>query len=92
MNKKLPCYLKTYRKRAGLTQKELAHLLGISDDTVISKLEHRRRKPSLKIVIGCQLLFGEKAENIFPDALSEIKADVRKRIRRHDLSDKNPSL
>ncbi len=86
MQKKLPCYLKTYRRRAGLTQKELAILLGIGDDTTVSKLERRKREPSLKIAFGCQILFGVPADRIFPGLLAQIDTGIRARARRHNLS------
>jgi len=88
MKKKLPCYLKTYRKRAGLTQKQLALLLGVGCDTTISKLERRAREPNLKIAVGCQILFGVRAEDIFPEVFSRIGQEIETRARQQSLPDK----
>ncbi len=86
MQKKLPCYLKTYRRRAGLSQKELAALLGIGHVTTVSKLERRKREPNLKVAFGCQVLFGIQADRIFPGLLTDIDKGVRARARQHGLS------
>ncbi len=86
MQKPLPCYLKTYRKRAGLKQQELARLLGLGDQTSVSKLERRKRNPNLRIAFGCQVIFGVPAHRIFPAALAEIDAAIAARVRHHRLS------
>ncbi|MGB0747132.1 MAG: helix-turn-helix transcriptional regulator [Magnetospiraceae bacterium] len=91
MSKTLPCYLRTYRKRAGLTQWQLAHLLGLPQDTAISKLERRRRMPSLEVAFGCQAVFGVPADRIFPGVMEEARANVATRARQHRLSDSIPS-
>ena len=69
-----------------MTQRELAILLGLGHDTMVSKLERRKRKPNLKIAFGCQVLFGVQADRIFPGSLTEIDRDIRARARRHGLS------
>ena len=91
MSKKLLCYLRTYRKRAGLTQMQLARLLGLRQDTAISKMERRQRKPSLDIAFGCQVIFKVPASKIFPGVLEEVDAQITRRLRQHRLSVSIPS-
>lgn len=54
------------RKKKGLTQGQLASLLGVSIAT-ISHLENGRRKPNLEVSLGVQELFNLPFEIIFPD-------------------------
>ena len=56
----------TERKQRGLTQGELAALLGCSVATV-SHLETGRVKPNLEISLGLETLFGLPFEILFPD-------------------------
>ncbi len=42
--------IRIYRKKAGLSQKELAHLSGLSE-TVINNYENGRRKPKLETIV-----------------------------------------
>ncbi len=85
MQRDLPNYLRTYRRRAGLTQKDLAILLGIGHQSSVSKLERRRRRPDLGIALGCQLIFGVAAAKIFPGVLAEVRRGIVERAQHHDL-------
>jgi transcriptional regulator with XRE-family HTH domain len=44
--KRLASYLRTERKRAGLTQKEIAFLVGAKNRAQISRFERLRRLPT----------------------------------------------
>ena len=55
---KIMSYLKTYRKKGGLTQDEVAFLLGCESGTKISRFEHRARQPNLETAFACQVVFG----------------------------------
>jgi hypothetical protein len=72
-------YLRSYRLRWGLSQSELAYLLGWSRSEVISRVEMKQRAPTLKLVIGCFILFGSSAAELFPDLSSAIEAEVMAR-------------
>lgn len=58
-------YLRSERLAAGLSQRELGALLGISED-VISNCERGRSAPSTAMVLGCELLFGKNPARLFP--------------------------
>jgi DNA-binding XRE family transcriptional regulator len=72
--------LRSYRLRWGLSQGELAYLLGWSRSEVISRIEMKQRAPTLKLVIGCIILFGIPAAELFPDLSTGIEADVIARV------------
>jgi transcriptional regulator with XRE-family HTH domain len=82
MKKKKPVtYLRSYRRRWGLSQVELAALLGLKDAGVISRIEKKQRAPSLKVVIGCFIIFGTRAAELFPGITKSIEAEVMARVR-----------
>jgi transcriptional regulator with XRE-family HTH domain len=72
-------YLRFYRRRWGLSQRELAELLGWTK-TFISRVEKRKRAPSLELVIGCFILFGTPPAEIFPEVADRIETVVMARI------------
>lgn len=77
-------YLRTYRKRSGLTQQELSFLLGCESSQVISRYEHNVRTPNLQTVLALQIIFGVAADEMFPTIYTEIMATVQMRV--HELT------
>jgi transcriptional regulator with XRE-family HTH domain len=81
MNKRRPLnYLRSHRLRWGLSQGELANLLGCKTAGVISRIEKKLRAPTLKIMIGCFVLFGTPAAELFPDISASVETDVMDRV------------
>ena len=59
--------LKQERQLAGLTQSQLAHLIGISQQT-LSKHEHGKRTPQhFSLIRQYERVLGVSAEELFPD-------------------------
>ena len=73
-------YLRSHRLRWGLSQGELANLLGWRGAEVISRIEKKKRPPTLKMVIACFILFGTPAAELFPDISASIEIDVMARV------------
>ncbi|MGE0356502.1 MAG: helix-turn-helix transcriptional regulator [Burkholderiales bacterium] len=61
-------YLRTYRRVWGLTQRELATLLGLQSPSHVSRLEHGKckRGPSYETALACQVLFGIEPRDMHP--------------------------
>jgi transcriptional regulator with XRE-family HTH domain len=72
--------LRSYRLRWGLSQGELANLLGWERAEVVSRIEQKKRPPTLKLVIACFILFGAPAAELFPDISASIETDVMARV------------
>jgi DNA-binding XRE family transcriptional regulator len=68
----LTTYFKTCRLKAGLTQKDIAFLLALRYQTVISRVEKNIQKPPLKIVFAYSLVFGIEIKKLLPLLLSDI--------------------
>jgi transcriptional regulator with XRE-family HTH domain len=74
-------YLRTYRKRGGLTQDEMAFLLGYQSGTKISRFERLARQPNLETALACQVVFGIPAHKLFPGMFAEVEKTVTERAR-----------
>lgn len=79
---KLPNYLRTYRKRAGLTQKEVAHLLGINDPTSVSRHERGVRIPTLERSLEYSVIYQVSLAELFAGILGEEKRGIQVRTKR----------
>ena len=81
MHTKRPtCALRKYRRSWGLSQRELARLLGLEGSTHISRLEHGKRTPRLETALSCSTLFGVPLGDIFPQVARESGDTLRERI------------
>lgn len=78
----LPNYLRTYRKRGGFTQAEVAFLLGCRHRSKVSRYERGIRVPSLVGLIGYEVIFRSLAKTLFAGTYAQVREDVRNRARR----------
>jgi transcriptional regulator with XRE-family HTH domain len=76
---RVPSYLRTYRKRSGLTQDEVAFLLGCQSGAKVSRFERLARTPSLKTALACQAIFGVLPHEIFSGLHAEVEKTVAER-------------
>jgi transcriptional regulator with XRE-family HTH domain len=81
MTTKVKTYLRTFRRRSGLTQTELAFLLGAEDGAQVSRYERLSRKPNLRTALGLQAVFGVSAEHLVPGIYAEVDRSVIRRAR-----------
>ena len=82
MNARRPVnYLRSYRLRWGLSQKELAYLLGWDRPDVISRIEKKQRPPTLALAMACFILFDTQAAELFPDISAGIEHLVMARVQ-----------
>ncbi len=79
MARRLPNYLRTYRKRAGLSQDEVAFLLGYQSGTRVSRYECFGRQPELETALAYEAISGVPARELFAGMYEEIEAETRKR-------------
>ncbi|HEX4826348.1 MAG TPA: helix-turn-helix transcriptional regulator [Candidatus Polarisedimenticolaceae bacterium] len=79
MAMKLPNYLRTFRKRAYLTQDELAFLLGTESGTRVSRYEQFDREPGLETALAYQVIFAESSAELFAGLYERIAHHVGER-------------
>ena len=76
MDRRLTTYLRPFRRRWGLTQQELAFLIGVKNGTVISRIEGLNKAPRLAWAVACAVLFDTRALKLFPGLFSQAYEDV----------------
>ena len=76
MNKQLKNYVRPFRRRSGLTQREFAFLVGGAS---VSRIERFRQVPNLLAMHACALLFGVQAADLFPHPLGEVHKALKYR-------------
>src|SRR5476649_2477002 len=65
MTGRVKSYMRTLRLKAGLSQAELGRLIGVSA-TVIGNCERQISNPTATVLLGCSLVFGAPAAELFP--------------------------
>jgi transcriptional regulator with XRE-family HTH domain len=66
-------YLRTYRKRSGLTQRDLGLLLGFVDGAEVGRYERFVRLPNAQSMLACQAIFDTDVRLLFPDMYDEVE-------------------
>lgn len=90
MSQKIYNYIRSHRKRAGLSQEELAFLLGCQSHTKVSRYENLSREPNIQTVFACQAVFQIEARTLFPGMYTKVEHKVITRARMlHTLLQKN---
>jgi transcriptional regulator with XRE-family HTH domain len=90
-NKKPLCALRKLRRAWGLSQSELADLLGFEGSTYVSRLEQGKRTPRLETALTCSTLFGVPPGDLFPQVVCETGHTLRERIARLQEDRPQPS-
>jgi transcriptional regulator with XRE-family HTH domain len=76
---RLENYLRSYRKESGLSQQEVAFLLGCEDGTVVSRYEKRRRLPPIETALACEEIFGVPVADLFVGTRRSVRKDIAQR-------------
>lgn len=75
------CRVRRFRKAAHLSQRELALLVGLHTQGVMSEIEAGRRTPGVRLAIGVEIVFGVPAREQFPRLSDVIEHDVLESAR-----------
>ena len=81
MAKRLHNYLLTHRKRFGLTQAEVAFLMGCRHKTKVSDYEQRARRPVLETALAYEVVFGTPVRELFAGMFDEVEVVTHRRAR-----------
>ena len=74
--------MRVLRRRLGLTQRELAYVVGHdSDSGHVSRIENGSRTPQLAEVLMFELVFGVPATTIFPQVRLAVGNSVAQRLK-----------
>jgi transcriptional regulator with XRE-family HTH domain len=78
---KLDNYLRTYRKSCGLSQREMAFLLGCQSGAKVSRYEHSKRLPPLETIFAYEVVLGIPAAELFAGVQEQAERKARHRVR-----------
>ena len=78
---KLSNYLRTYRKRAGLSQDEIAFLLGCRSFEHISRYEPFRRMPGFRTSLALSVIFQMPTHKIFRGEYQRVEQAACRRAK-----------
>ena len=81
MSSPLESYLKTYRRRSGLSQDEIAFLLGCRSGAKVSRYEHRVRRPTLETALAYEAIFRVSAKELFAGLYQKVEKNAQSRAR-----------
>lgn len=76
---RLDNYLRSHRKQSGLTQQEVAFLLGCENGAQVSRYEKRHRLPPLETALACEAIFGVPIAELFAGVRQGVGKDIAKR-------------
>jgi transcriptional regulator with XRE-family HTH domain len=77
----LPNYLRAHRKRTGLSQAEVAFLLGCRSGAKVSKYERFHREPTLKTALAYEALFETPVRELFRGVGDDAERETLRRAR-----------
>lgn len=81
MSYKLDNYLRTYRKRTGLSQDEMAFLLGTRSGSKVSRYERCARKPTLETAFAYEVITRASQRDLFTGLYQRTERATLTRIR-----------
>jgi len=78
---KLPNYIRHHRKRLGLSQEDVAFLLGWNGSAQTSRYEHFCRIPTLRTALALSYIFQSSIHELFSGEKEEVEEAVSKRAQ-----------
>jgi DNA-binding XRE family transcriptional regulator len=74
-------YIFTHRLHTGLSQDELALLVGLSAGGPLGRYEQGQRLPDLRVGLAMEVIFDEPIQAIFAGISNELYVDIARRAR-----------
>jgi transcriptional regulator with XRE-family HTH domain len=79
-NGRLGNYLRTHRRRTGLSQRELGYLLGYSDEGAVSRHEQSQTIPPLLSALGYEVIFRVPIAKLLPGIRLTVEQTMEARL------------
>jgi transcriptional regulator with XRE-family HTH domain len=79
--KRFDNYIRMFRKQRGLSQDELAFLLGWKSGFGVSRFERGEREPSLETLLAMEAIFGIPIRELYAGRFQKVEASVKERAR-----------
>ena len=79
---KLPNYLRAHRKRLGLSQNDVAYLLGAESGAKVCRYERFNRLPGLETILAYCAIFDRTTSELFAGLHDRIEYDIALRAQK----------
>lgn len=79
---RLPNYLHTHRKRLGMSQDDVAFLLGVQSRAKVSRNERFVHVPSLKTAFAYEIILQRPAQELFRGLYEQTEQEIVARAKR----------
>lgn len=91
MQDRLGNYIRVQRKNAGLSQRQLARILGYDQEAPISRHERVRTLPPLLIAIAYCVVFRAPMSDVFSGVFEAVERMIEERLAdlEHELQNRN---
>ena len=76
------CRLRKLRKTAGLSQRELAYLIGLTSQSLLSEIESGLKRPSITVALASALVLDVPVGDVFPGLLANAQQNALERARK----------
>jgi len=73
-------YLRSHRRRSGLSQRELAQIAGFDTAFPVSRHERSATLPALMIALSYEIIFRAPIHELFPGLYRSVEARIEKRL------------
>ena len=73
-------YLRTQRRKCGLSQSDLADILGLINEHQVSRHERSLTLPVLLTAIGYEVIFDVSLAELFPGIYETVRQNIEKRL------------
>jgi DNA-binding XRE family transcriptional regulator len=74
-------FVSMYRKRTGLSQGDLAYLLGCRSKCTVCRHEKAAQVPTLRMALRFQVIFGVPVSAVFPKLFQDVEREVQSRAK-----------
>ncbi len=78
---RLPNYLKAHRRRSGLSQEEVAYLLGTQCGSKVCRYERFSQQPKLETGLALEILFRTPVRELYAGTHEKVENRLARRIR-----------
>src|SRR5438067_854077 len=80
MAKRLPNYLRAYRRRTGLSQLDMAFLMGCHlSGAMVCRYERRQHEPNLRNAIAFEIIFGKSLRKLIAGTYEDVQRQIRRK-------------
>lgn len=74
-------YIQSHRKRAGLSRRELADILGFLSENQVGRHERGVFLPTFQVAVSYEVVFQVSMADLFPAVYESVRQEIEERLR-----------